>query len=70
MKVLADRIQQALEERNWGYRALARKTGLSENFIGMVANDRSNPTAPNVAAIAKALGVSADWLLGLEDRRG
>lgn len=46
---------------------LARLTGISANAIGTYVNGRNDPSLYNATRIAKALGVSLDYLAGLTD---
>jgi len=47
--------------------ALKNKTGISLQSIGNYLNDKRKPDCEMVTEIAKALDVSADYLLGLSD---
>lgn len=69
--VFGERLARILGERDMSNAALARQCGIHPNTIGVYVAGSHEPTAGKVAAISKALGVSADWLLGLteEDAR-
>lgn len=67
MKIFADRLARILGERNMSNAELARRCGIHPNTIGVYVAGSHEPTAGKVAAISKALGVSADWLLGLTE---
>ncbi|MEM6479557.1 MAG: helix-turn-helix transcriptional regulator [Pseudomonadota bacterium] len=65
-----DRLGQAIDRANTSQSALARKAGVDRSTISQLLRD-NGPRLPNaqlVAECAGALGVSADWLLGLSDR--
>lgn len=48
---------------------LAKVTGISVRHIANYENDRSDPSLFNAGCIAKALGVSIDYLAGLTDEK-
>ncbi len=69
-KVLRQRVLQAMEERGLNQSALARDIGVDRSTISQLLSSPL-PRVPNaqvVAGCATALGVSADWLLGLSER--
>lgn len=66
-----DRLRQALLEKSWSNSQLARQVQASRKLeapptrtIGLYLSGRRLPEAPLLVAVADALGVSADWLLG------
>ena len=69
-EIFAARLDQAMERRQATKSGLARLAGADRSTIGLLLK-QDLPRLPNaqlVADIAAALGVSADWLLGLTDR--
>lgn len=50
-------------------RTLAERMGLHETTVGKWVLGRNQPSLDYLAKLARALGVSADWLLGLSERR-
>lgn len=64
------RLQTAMGERGMTQSALAREAGVDRSTISqLMLQDASRlPNAHLVASCAAALGVSADWLLGLSER--
>lgn len=65
------RLAQALAEAGLSQAALARDIGVDRSTVSQLLTG-ADPRLPNghvVAEAAAALGVSADWLLGLSDRR-
>jgi transcriptional regulator with XRE-family HTH domain len=62
-----DRLRQARQERGWSQRELARQCGLGEAQVNKYEKGHNDPSATYLAIIAQALGVSADYLLGLTD---
>ncbi|GAB4385951.1 helix-turn-helix domain-containing protein [Albidovulum sp.] len=65
-----DRLAQAMAERQVTQSGLARAVGVDRSTISQLLGDAGArlPNAQVVAECAAALGVSADWLLGLTDR--
>lgn len=64
------RLQQGLAERHLSQSGLARAVGVDRSTISQLLMESGArlPNAQVVAECASALGVSADWLLGLTDR--
>ncbi|WP_146344362.1 helix-turn-helix domain-containing protein [Falsiphaeobacter marinintestinus] len=65
-----DRLAQAMRDTDTTQSALARATAVDRSTISQLLTDDGArlPNAHVVGACATALGVSADWLLGLSDR--
>ncbi|AUH64145.1 helix-turn-helix domain-containing protein [Paracoccus zhejiangensis] len=59
-----DRLVSAREARRLNQSELARKAGLQPAAIGHFEKGRRNPSFANIRALARALDVSADYLLG------
>ncbi|MBO6767336.1 MAG: helix-turn-helix transcriptional regulator [Erythrobacter sp.] len=59
-----DRLLAARENRELSQTELASKAGLQPAAIGHFERNRRKPSFANVRALAKALNVSADYLLG------
>ncbi len=64
-----DRLRQAMARGGVSQSALARQTGVDRSTISQAVSDEGArlPNGHLVGAVAAALGVSADWLLGLSD---
>ena len=64
------RLTRAMQDQNMSQSALARLVGTDRSTISQALSDDGArlPGAQVVGACAQALGVSADWLLGLSDR--
>ncbi|WP_299370712.1 helix-turn-helix transcriptional regulator [uncultured Tateyamaria sp.] len=64
------RLAAAMREQKMSQSALARTIGTDRSTVSQaLADDGARlPGAQTVGACAQALGVSADWLLGLSDR--
>lgn len=61
---VGERIQSLLEARNMSRKQLAEASGLTEAAISRYINGTRNPKTVSVSAIARALGVTSDELLG------
>lgn len=64
---LAERLKEAREVSGLSVRALALRADVSHAAVHHSETGYSIPRADNLARIARALDVSADWLLGLRD---
>jgi transcriptional regulator with XRE-family HTH domain len=62
---LGKRVKIARIERDISQQELAALTGLRQSHVSLIENDRHDPSASAVRALAEALDVSADYLLGL-----
>lgn len=65
--VFAARLRAAREQRELNQTELAKITGLQPAAIGHFEANRRKPSFANIRALAKALGVSSDYLLGRAD---
>jgi transcriptional regulator with XRE-family HTH domain len=66
-----ERLLAAREARDLSQTELAQKAGLQPAAIGHFERNRRKPSFANVRALAKALNVSSDYLLGrTADMRG
>jgi transcriptional regulator with XRE-family HTH domain len=65
-----DRLAEAMTDRGATQAGLARRIGVDRSTVSQLLSGESArlPNAQVVAECAGALGVSADWLLGLTDR--
>lgn len=61
---LGERIQSLLEARGMTRKELAEASGLTEAAISRYVNGTRNPKSISISAIAKALNVTSDELLG------
>ncbi len=64
------RLARAMQERNVSQSALARSIGVDRSTVSQLLTGAGArlPNAHVVGSCASALGVSADWLLGLSNR--
>jgi transcriptional regulator with XRE-family HTH domain len=61
---LGDRIREAREARKLTQVALAARLDTTQNVVSMWETGMRQPTIKGLAAIATALDVTTDWLLG------
>lgn len=65
-KTFADRLRKTLEAQRINQAELAKKVGMSEQTISYYVKGDRLPDTDRLKAIATALNVSADYLLGIE----
>ena len=71
-ELFRERLSDAIRSRDMNRSDLARGARLDRSTVSQLLSEDA-PRLPNgqaLAAIATALGVSADWLLGLSTHRG
>jgi transcriptional regulator with XRE-family HTH domain len=67
-ETLGERIRQARIRYGMSQAELARRIGISTQGMNLIeAGKTPDPAASRVREIARVLGVSADYLLGLRD---
>jgi len=68
MQELGKRIVAAREQLGWSQRELVRVSRVGQNNLSVLEQGKkSSVRADTVVRLAEALGVSADYLLGLTD---
>jgi transcriptional regulator with XRE-family HTH domain len=68
MTTIGERVKTAREQCGIHQAELARRLGCSVNALSMLEkNAITDPRASRIIGIAEALGVSADYLLGLQE---
>jgi transcriptional regulator with XRE-family HTH domain len=68
MEILGKRIVAAREQIGWSQRELVRISGVGQNNLSVLEQGKKpGVRADTVVRLAEALGVSADYLLGLTD---
>jgi transcriptional regulator with XRE-family HTH domain len=66
MEGFGTRVLELREQRGWTRRELARRAGLHENHLRKVEmGERMRIEGETIFKLCRALGVSADYLLGL-----
>jgi transcriptional regulator with XRE-family HTH domain len=64
-KVLVERLQKLLNERQTSARALSRQAGLGDTYVNDVLSGKNaSPSIPAVRTISKALGTTIAYLVG------
>lgn len=67
MKIFSERMREMRGRQSQV--SSARLVGISQQAWAKYETNSTSPTAESVAKLALAFNVSADWLLGLSDRR-
>lgn len=67
MKVFSERLKELRIEKGLSIQALAKQTGLSSSSLCRWENNQAEIKASEIVVIAKFFGVTADFLLGLEN---
>ncbi|MBQ3405028.1 MAG: helix-turn-helix transcriptional regulator [Oscillospiraceae bacterium] len=65
--VFSNRLREIMNTRGENQKTLASKTGVQRQTISLYLNGQSKPDSDRLAALCRALDVSADYLLGLSD---
>ncbi|NMP23793.1 helix-turn-helix domain-containing protein [Sulfobacillus harzensis] len=63
--IFGDRLAQARQAKGWTKQALADQIGVSDVMVGYWEHGHRWPSIDTLVALAEALDVSTDWLLGL-----
>lgn len=65
---LGERLKRLREEKGWTQRELARISGVDNAWIWRLENgERMFPSIPAAMKLAKAFGVTLDYLAGMYD---
>lgn len=67
-KQFGERLRELRLARGLSQEKLAFKSGMHRTYLGSIERGERNPSLKNIAAIAKALGVSLAQLFSFEDR--
>ena len=67
MKVFAERLLELRKERGLSQATVAKDLCVSLGIVCYWENNKSDPTAYNIAKIARYFNVTSDYLLGLAD---
>lgn len=65
--MIADRIRELRQERNWTQAELARKLGITRNGVNAWEQGFSTPSITSIIELSKVFSVSSDYLLGLSN---
>lgn len=69
MMDLGEKVRRLRESRDWSQAELARRSGVTKSAISTYELGLRIPSAEVVRSFAKVFGVSADYLLGIAERR-
>lgn len=69
MEHFGERLRQVLKERHMSQHTLASRAMISETSVYFYINKNVMPSAIYLRQICEVLGVSADYLLGLEENQ-
>ena len=70
MKNFGNKIKELRKEQNLTQKDLANAINYAQSAINYWENDKQEPTISGLKALALFFGVTADYLLGLEDDFG
>jgi transcriptional regulator with XRE-family HTH domain len=70
VETLGTRIKAARVTQGISQAALARQIGVSSNAMGKIEHGITDPRASRIVALAFALRVSSDYLLGVGEEDG
>ena len=65
---IRDRLEQIRLERELNYSQFANATGVKYSLYLAWRNNHATPSSKNVRKLAERLGVTSDWLLGVEHK--
>lgn len=63
---IAARIVAARESKGWTQYKLSRESDLAQSMLTNIETGKRTPHARSLIKLANALGVSSDYLLGIE----
>lgn len=69
MDTFGDRLRDLRNRKGWTQALLAERSGLEARRVGEFELRAAPPMAKYLVALADALGVSVDYLLGREKQR-
>lgn len=65
--ILTSRIRQKMEERQINQSQLAKSAGITPAALSQILSEDRTPSSEVLVKLAKALGVSVDFLVGQSD---
>lgn len=68
MSVFSERVSALMSKRGLTQKDLSAKAGVTESAMSYYVNGSRVPRSDVLARIAKALGTSTDYLLGVSDK--
>ena len=67
MKIFSERLMELRKERGLSQATVARDLSVSLGIVCYWETKKSDPTASNIAKLARYFNVTSDYLLGLSD---
>lgn len=67
MKIFSERLMELRKERGLSQATVARDLSVSLGIVCYWETNKSDPTASNIAKLARYFNVTSDYLLGLSD---
>lgn len=64
------RLDSAMKTRGWTQGQLEHYSGVGQSHISQIVRGETRPRIDKAVALARALGVSLDWLAGLPPQPG
>jgi len=68
-EVFAERLQESMRAKRMKQIDLVNKTGIRKGTISNYVNGKYAATGRNLVSLARALDVTAEWLMGGNDER-
>ncbi len=68
LKIFSERLTETRQAAKLNYKELSEKSGVTSTAISYYEKGTKAPTLESAAKIAVALGVSLDWLCGIEKK--
>lgn len=68
LKIFSERLTETRQAAKLNYKELSKKSGVTSTAISYYEKGTKAPTLESAAKIAVALGVSLDWLCGIEKK--
>jgi transcriptional regulator with XRE-family HTH domain len=65
---IGPRLREARTREGLGVRELAREIGVTAGLISQIETGRTQPSVATLYLLVERLGISLDWLIGIEDR--
>ena len=67
MKVFSERLMELRKEKGLSQATVAKDLGVSLGIVCYWETNKRDPTASNIAKVARYFNVTSDYLLGLSD---
>lgn len=70
MKIFAERLKELRQEHNLSQKEFGKSIGATYSAISYWESNTNEPKISYIVAICTRYGITADYLLGLEDETG